>query len=256
MREYAPCHLGDRPSVTSNEPPLNSNGKPLTQREQLGEESRHKILEAAATLFARQGYDGTSISQLSKACGLPTSSIYWHFGSKEGVLWAVADRVSTAYLQRDFSLEDFDGDPVERLRAMLEEVARTLHEGEDALRLLLRLTLTSGRRAKGAHEAAEHVERVSLDRWREPLREVFAPDGDPSGLALADELALTLRAFGHGAFVESQTMSGETDFERFRSLVLTFWDLIRARAEEHRRAREQGEAAAPTRRRRPAKQSG
>ncbi len=223
---------------------MNSDGKPLTQREQLGEESRGKILDAATKLFARQGYDGTSISQLSKACGLPTSSIYWHFGSKEGVLWAVADRVSVAYLQRDFTPANFEGEPIDRLRAMLEEVARTLPEAQDALRLLLRLTLTSGRSAKGAHEAAEHVERVSMDRLRAPLREAFAPDGDPAGVALADELALALRAFGHGAFVASQTGTSEIDTERFRALVLTFWDLIRVRAEEYRRERQKAKSPA------------
>ncbi|PEG60469.1 helix-turn-helix transcriptional regulator [Mycolicibacterium boenickei] len=42
--------------------------------------------------MATRGYAATSISDIRKACGLPASSIYWHFGSKDGVLAAVMER--------------------------------------------------------------------------------------------------------------------------------------------------------------------
>src|SRR5436190_1998682 len=57
-----------------------------TRRQEQGEQSREVILEAAARLMAANGFDGASISSISKESGLPASSIYWHFTSKEGVL--------------------------------------------------------------------------------------------------------------------------------------------------------------------------
>lgn len=63
-----------------------------TKRQQQGESSRELILDATERLMATRGYAATSISDIRKACGLPVSSIYWHFGSKEGVLAAVMER--------------------------------------------------------------------------------------------------------------------------------------------------------------------
>jgi AcrR family transcriptional regulator len=63
-----------------------------TKKQQQGERSRELILDATEQLMATRGYAATSISDIRKACGLPPSSIYWHFGSKEGVLAAVMQR--------------------------------------------------------------------------------------------------------------------------------------------------------------------
>ena len=51
---------------------------PRTQRRQQAraDVSREQILGVAMGLFAKHGYAGTSISQLSEACGLPVGSIY------------------------------------------------------------------------------------------------------------------------------------------------------------------------------------
>src|SRR5215212_8700604 len=65
---------------------------PLTKKQQQGVASRELILDATERLMATKGYAATSISDIRNACGLPPSSIYWHFGSKEGVLAAVMER--------------------------------------------------------------------------------------------------------------------------------------------------------------------
>ena len=68
------------------------NARKPSERQVLGAESRAAILDAAEALMARRGFIGTSISALQAECGLPASSIYWHFNSKEGVLAAVMER--------------------------------------------------------------------------------------------------------------------------------------------------------------------
>lgn len=59
--------------------------------------------------MATRGYAATSISDIRKACGLPASSIYWHFGSKDGVLAAVMERGADRFfaaIPRDGSIDD------------------------------------------------------------------------------------------------------------------------------------------------------
>ena len=48
-----------------------------------GEQTRDHIIEQAAGLFNRKGYEGASMSDIMEATGLQKGGIYRHFGSKE-----------------------------------------------------------------------------------------------------------------------------------------------------------------------------
>jgi TetR/AcrR family transcriptional repressor of nem operon len=48
-----------------------------------GEQTRKKIVEAAAPIFNQHGYEGSSLSDLMEATGLKKGGIYRHFSSKE-----------------------------------------------------------------------------------------------------------------------------------------------------------------------------
>src|SRR6476660_10499701 len=63
-----------------------------------GELSRERILDAATEIAAERGYEGTSIALVSKKCGLPASSIYWHFKDKDDLIAAVIERSFASWL--------------------------------------------------------------------------------------------------------------------------------------------------------------
>jgi len=48
-----------------------------------GEQTRKKIVEAAALIFNKRGYEGSSLNDLMEATGLKKGGIYRHFSSKE-----------------------------------------------------------------------------------------------------------------------------------------------------------------------------
>jgi TetR/AcrR family transcriptional repressor of nem operon len=48
-----------------------------------GQQTRRKIVEAAAPIFNERGYDGASMAALMAATGLKKGGIYRHFSSKE-----------------------------------------------------------------------------------------------------------------------------------------------------------------------------
>lgn len=58
-----------------------------------------KALDAALLLFWRRGYEGTSLSALTKAMGINVPSLYAAFGNKENLFRKVLDR----YLERPAS---------------------------------------------------------------------------------------------------------------------------------------------------------
>jgi TetR/AcrR family transcriptional regulator, transcriptional repressor for nem operon len=64
-----------------------------------GEQTRRKIVEAAAPIFNQRGYEGTSLNDLMQATGLQKGGIYRHFASKEELAaeafdytWGVAQK--------------------------------------------------------------------------------------------------------------------------------------------------------------------
>jgi AcrR family transcriptional regulator len=79
-----------------------------TKKQQQGAQSRELILNATERLMATRGYAATSINDIRKACGLPPSSIYWHFGSKEGVLAAVMERGANRFFAAIPASEDVE----------------------------------------------------------------------------------------------------------------------------------------------------
>jgi TetR/AcrR family transcriptional repressor of nem operon len=56
-----------------------------------GEQTRQRIVEAAAPIFNRLGYDGSSLADLMAATGLKKGGIYRHFASKEELAAAAFD---------------------------------------------------------------------------------------------------------------------------------------------------------------------
>jgi AcrR family transcriptional regulator len=87
-------------------------------------EKRQRILDTAAGLFARQGFNKTSIAEISSGCNASKAWIYHYFPNKEDILFT---------LLRNFLLElqgrlanaslpvDSDGNPVARLRSFIRE---------------------------------------------------------------------------------------------------------------------------------------
>lgn len=60
-----------------------------------GERSRARVLEQAAALATLEGLDGISIARLAAATGMPKSSVYVLFGSKERLQLATIDAART-----------------------------------------------------------------------------------------------------------------------------------------------------------------
>ncbi|MCZ7628527.1 MAG: TetR/AcrR family transcriptional regulator [Microthrixaceae bacterium] len=54
--------------------------------------SKEAILGAATELMAERGFAATSIGSICKATELAPTAIYWHFGSKDGLLAAIVER--------------------------------------------------------------------------------------------------------------------------------------------------------------------
>lgn len=62
-----------------------------TQKRKKGLETTRRILDNAADLFARNGYEGVSVREIAEKAGVKESSLYNHFKSKSDILEALFD---------------------------------------------------------------------------------------------------------------------------------------------------------------------
>ena len=59
--------------------------------------TRDRILNDALTLFAENGYDGTSVEEIAEKVGIKAPSLYNHFKGKEDILNALIDMAEARY---------------------------------------------------------------------------------------------------------------------------------------------------------------
>ncbi|MEV0666482.1 TetR/AcrR family transcriptional regulator [Actinomadura luteofluorescens] len=110
------------------------------------EMSRVRILKAAAEIAAEYGYEGTTISKVTKRSGLPASSVYWFFQDKDHLL---AEVVRHSFEQWIAAEPRWERDPRderslgEGLRDILARSTRGLPGAPDFLRIGHMLLLES-----------------------------------------------------------------------------------------------------------------
>jgi TetR/AcrR family transcriptional regulator, upper aerobic nicotinate degradation pathway regulator len=95
------------------------NRSPLARkpgvRELAAQETRDAILKAATKIFAKHGFSGGRIDEISKAAKSYDRMIYYYFGSKEDLFIAVLEDMYKRFNEAETALELDTEQPVEAL---------------------------------------------------------------------------------------------------------------------------------------------
>ncbi|WP_369220853.1 TetR/AcrR family transcriptional regulator [Streptomyces sp. R39] len=172
-----------------------------------GVESRQRILDATVEIAGERGYDGTSIAAVSAKCGLPPSSIYWHFKDKDDLIAAVIERSFETWLTTVDLPGDEAGTPLERVTLMAANVARSLVAAPDFLRLGLMLALERRPTEPRGRAVFLQVRDISHRRIAEIIATLFP--------ALAEDAVETLTTYAvagaDGLFVHREVKGDSVD---------------------------------------------
>lgn len=178
-----------------------------TKRQRQGEDSREVILDATERLMSTQGYAATSISHIRRETGLPASSIYWHFGSKEGVLAAVMERGAERY----FAQIPRDSPDIETQRAA---VAKLMVANPDFFRLMYMLSLERSDHPAVA-AAIRRVRDTAIAGFAGVIRQMLPADIAPEKAdRVVTELAAVATAMSDGVFFAEHLEPDSTDVDR------------------------------------------
>jgi len=153
--------------------------------------------------MAEQGYEAATVARVVEEAGIPLSSVYHYYGSKDGILLAVMERGAERFFA---DLPDWNrriGRPAEHLSTVFSTAAQTLERHPNFLRLLIVFAVQPPAHGGGEIEVVvARVRRLGLDRLREQIALAFGDDPDsPVTLRLA---RIALAAID-GAFVASQS---------------------------------------------------
>ncbi len=116
--------------------------------------SRDRILSAAKELFAKNGYENTSTVAIARQAGTSESQLMKHFGSKQGLLFAIIDQGWTAILHRAYALSSVPNRSPQCLIDVLESYVVEL-EQDSAMKTLVVLESRRARRESSGPSPAE-----------------------------------------------------------------------------------------------------
>ena len=193
---------------------MNEATKPTTIREPAGAQRLQVILETAAQLICRQGYERTSMQQIADACDLTKAGLYHHVRSKEHLLLEIMSYGMDVFDEQVLMPVSSIADPVRRLEECMrrhillvtrgrdKEITIILHE-HDTLTGAPQATINARKKHYVRFLESSFREAIRAGRFREVDPKVaafsflgtinwiykwFQPDGAISGDRLAAEM--------------------------------------------------------------------
>jgi AcrR family transcriptional regulator len=80
------------------------------------EETQKRIVQAALELFVRNGYHGTSISDITRRVGLTKGALYAHFTSKGELLLRILKEFENQFIEEMIQVvTDYQGNAIDKL---------------------------------------------------------------------------------------------------------------------------------------------
>ncbi|MFM0206142.1 CerR family C-terminal domain-containing protein [Paraburkholderia sediminicola] len=219
-----------------------------------GDETRHRIIEAAVELFGEHGFEGASTRDIAARAGVNAPALQYYFENKEGVYRACVEALA------DDAWKTF-GPVVEHAQKVLRDNAGTAALIDAFIRIQEAIadsafakTNNSGRRLFFAREQAGHepesATQILSARLREPLNDASAALVARISGRAADDPVTLIRTFSllgqlvifHVAHRSTLTALGwkSIDAEKAEQLKSTIREQTHILLEQWSRERDEG----------------
>ena len=175
-------------------------------------DTREKIRSVALQLFAEQGYDKTSLREISERLGVTKAALYYHFKSKEDIVASLFDDI-----QRE----------IDKIIAWAEEQPRTKETRQELIRRYAAVTRERGnaifRFMQDNRDAAHEIKSAEEMRGRflRLAQLISDPDAD-----LTDQLRARMGFFALNASAFVLRDLDVTDEERDAAALSVALDLV------------------------------
>ena len=117
------------------------NGKPGGKRESAKADRRERLYESALSLFRDQGYEETTVDQITQRAGLAKGTFFNYFPTKDAVLRYLATR-EIGRLSTVITTTNGDASSVGKLKRLMLALAASLEGDRDLVCLMFRRGIT------------------------------------------------------------------------------------------------------------------
>lgn len=116
------------------------------KREQLREERRRQIVEAAMTVFSKKGFHAANVSDVAAEAGVSQGTIYWYFDSKDELLKAALLHFFVDFGEITFEALEHCQTAAEKLQALGQSMELFAKDAEGLFTLFLSYWSSSSQR--------------------------------------------------------------------------------------------------------------
>ncbi len=182
------------------------------RKSQQSQDTRQRLIEAAARLFAERGYTNSSVAAIGDAAGVSRGLINHHFGSKENLLYEViADLLGEWNELMVPAVERTRG--VETLHAIFESFVDFADQRRERAQLLFRLMAQAFDPSSDMVEEFKKVHRRWIEKsrtwWQEGIE-----DGDIDPSIDHESMATFLIGAARGLVLDSLIAPDKVDLRK------------------------------------------
>lgn len=156
----------DEPAVVRRRP-----GRPRSSpTTEFGGGTRDEILDAAARLFAQQGYEGTTTRQIAELVGIKQASLYYHFADKASIVVALLDGTASPAVGFSEWLHTVDAGAETKLYALAAYDLDVILNDPWSMHDLLQIAEVAARQRQHGRAAVTTLQSRYLELARECAR--------------------------------------------------------------------------------------
>jgi len=109
------------------------------------------ILDTAERLFAKSGFEGTSVRDIAREAGVNVAMISYYFGSKDKLLEAIVTaRISASRLVLEYLLKDQSLEPLQKIEILVDRMVDRMMSNKSLHRIMMRAQLDTEHEAVSA----------------------------------------------------------------------------------------------------------
>lgn len=161
-----------------------SQSRTATKRER-GEATRADLLAAARRLFARRGFDGTSVRAVTREAGANLGAVTYHFGSKRALYGAVLEQGLRPISERVRAAAASEGTALERMLRVVEAYFAHFETHPDLPHLLLQEVAAGKKPPSVVIDIVRGLKQTIAGLQIEGMADGSVRPGDPTLTALS-----------------------------------------------------------------------
>ena len=142
---------------------------------------KDRIMDAALRIFAEKGFQNATITEISKEAGVSEATIYEYFGTKEDLLFAIPEKISSETFEKSSKVIPYIKGVEGKIRAILLFYVQ-LYQSNPHYSALILLQLMSNKRFRQtpAHALIRRSSHVLLDCIKTGIEDgTFKNDSNP-----------------------------------------------------------------------------